>query len=110
MSFDDLLIHPVVIWRSTPGAVDEYNDPTVTWGIVATIDARIVPKSGREIPQANEAGPRSGQFVIYTNPTDVTEADHLVSEEGDVYEVGFVAERSGAELHHLELDATKVYP
>lgn len=109
MSFDSRLIHEVAIARSTAGAVDEYNNPTQVFATLATVPARITTKGGRELAQLNEAGPVQGTFLIFMRPTDVTEGDHLVSATGEVYEIGFVASRSGAALHHLELDATRVW-
>lgn len=110
MTITHLLIHPVAIWRSTPGAVDDYNVPTPTWALHEATIARITPKTGREMAQVNQAGPRAGDYRVYLDPTDVTEGDHIVDAAGRIYEIGFVAERSGEDLHHLELDVTKVYP
>lgn len=109
MSFDSRLIHEVAVNRATAGAVDEWNNPTQVFATLATVPARITTKGGRELAQLNEAGPVKGEFLIFMRPTDVTEGDHLVSATGEIYQIGLVAPRSGASLHHLELDATRVW-
>ena len=109
MSFDGRLIHEVAIERSTDGAVDEYNQPTQVFAALATVPALVQPKSGRELAQLNEAGPVKGTYRVFMRPTDVTEGDHLVTAAGEVYEIGFVANAGGVS-HHLELDATRVWP
>lgn len=104
------LIHTLVIERSTPGSVDEYNQPAQVFAPLATVKALIQPKSGRELAQTNDAGPVRGEYRIFMFPTDVTEGDHLVRQEpAEVYEIGFVANAGGVD-HHLELDAHRVYP
>lgn len=109
MSFDSRLIHSLAIERATPGAVDEYNQPTSTYATVATVAALVQPKSGREVAQLNEAGPTKGLYRVFMRPTDVTEGDHLVTATGEVYEIGFVADAAGLG-HHLELDCDRVWP
>ena len=110
MSFDRLLVHTLAIERATAGAVDDYNQPAQAWATIATVKALIQPKSGRELAQVNEAGPVSGEYRVFMLPTDVTEGDHLVRQTpAEVYEIGFVADAAGIG-HHLELDATRVWP
>ena len=110
MGFDERLIHTVAIERNTPGPVDEWNMPTEVWATIATPQALIQPKSGRERAQQNEAGAVTGQYRVYLRPIDVTEGDHLIHQDGgEVYEIGFVADAAGIG-HHLELDATRVWP
>lgn len=112
MSFDSTLIHRVAIMRPIDGpGVDDYNQPDRSWEALAVVDARIVPKSGRQLEQVNEAGPVRGLFTTYMRPTDVAESDHLVLQStGEVYEIMLVQPRSGAGLHHLELDTSRVWP
>lgn len=109
--FDSRLIHMLVIERATAGAVDEYNNPTQVWATLAVVPGRVQAKSGRELAQLNDAGPVRGEFRVFMRPTDVLESDHLIlSESGEIYEIGFVAPRSGAGIHHLELDCNRVWP
>jgi hypothetical protein len=112
VSFEELLIDDLAIWRSSPGPVDEYNQPTTTFALLAAVAGRVVAKSGREMAQTNQTGPRAGQYRVFMSAgVDVAEGDHIVrGTPPEVYEIGFVAERRGATLHHLELDCTKVYP
>lgn len=112
MSFDSRLRHQVAIMRGTPGAVDEYNQPTITYSAIATVPALIQPRTGREAIQDNEAGPMRGTYQVFMRPADVVEADHLICQDSGVdgiYEIIFVANAAGLG-HHLELDATRVWP
>jgi head-tail adaptor len=110
MSFDSRLVHEVAIERATPGTVDDYNQPSLTYATIATVPALVQPKSGRERAQLNEAGAVKAEYRIYLRPTDITEGDHLIKQDsGEVYEIGFVADAAGIG-HHLEIDATRVWP
>lgn len=100
--------HTVQIQRATPGAVDDYNQPTRTYATLATVQALIQPKSGQELAQLSEAGPVRGQYRVFMAPTDVHEGDRLVH-GSDVYELTFVADAGGAG-HHLECDAERIEP
>lgn len=106
----DLLRDTVAIQRGTPGAVDDYNAPSISYATIATIACLIQPKSGRELGQVNEAGPVRGEYRIFMLPTDVTEGDQIIRQTpAEVYQVGFVAD-AGGQAHHLELDASRVWP
>jgi len=110
MGFDERLIHDVAIERSTAGPVDAWNMPSEVWATIATPAALIQPKSGRERAQQNEAGSVTAEFRIYMRPTDITEGDHLIRQDtGEVFEIGFIADAGGIG-HHLEIDATRVWP
>ncbi len=102
------LHHTVTIQRATPGAVDEYNNPSVTYAPIATVQALIQPKSGTELAALHEGGPVRGRYRIFMYPTDVTEGDHLIS-DNEIYELTFVADAGGAG-RHIELDAERVWP
>lgn len=110
MTFRARLIHTVEIQRATAGAADDYGQPARTFASIGTERCLIQPKSGRELAQVNEAGPVRGEYRVFMLPTDVTEADHLVRQDtAEVFEIGFVADAAGVG-HHLELDASKVWP
>jgi hypothetical protein len=110
VSFADRLLQEVAIMRSTPGAVDEYNMPALSWSTLASVRALIQPKRGLERAQLNEAGAVLGDYRVFMLPTDVTEGDNLVCQDpAGVWQIEFVADAGGVG-HHLEIDATRLTP
>ena len=103
------LHHDVAIYRSTLGAVDDYNQPSETFTLLATEPALIQAKSGVELAQLNNAGVVRGRYRVFMRQTDVAEGDHLVHND-DVFELTFVDSDAGGAGHHMELDAERVYP
>ena len=109
MSFDSRLIHSLVIERATPGAVDEYNQPTLTWTTLATVPGLVQPKRAREVAQLNETGAVRATHTIYLRPTDVTEADRIrvVTGPPGTYQLDGIRDAAGLG-HHLEIDCSTV--
>lgn len=109
MSFDDQLIHRLVIERATDGAVDEYNQPSRTWAALAAVPGLVQPKTVRELAQLNEAGAVVSTETIYLRPTDVLESDRIRfdPDDGRRYQIDGIRDAAGRG-HHLELDCRMV--
>lgn len=110
MSFDSRLIHSLVIERATAGAVDEYNQPTLTWGTLATVPGLVQPKSVREMVQLNESGAVLSTHTAYLRPTTITAADRLRIAAGPMagtYLVDGIRDAAGLG-HHLEIDCHRL--
>ena len=114
MSFDDLLIHELVIWHTAPlvdvdghPVLDGYGKPTVGPAILATVDGRIRPITAREVPLVSEAG-----AVVSTHAGDVYPVAGLTTacwiESGGVrYDIIGIGDAAGAG-HHLALELVAV--
>lgn len=103
-------VHRLELQRSTPGAVDDYNHPTLTWATIATVDGLVQPKNVDELNQANQGGPVTSDHSIFLPAnTDIAEADRLVW-NGETYEIDGIERRQYGQLRHLKLNATKVTP
>lgn len=110
MSFDSLLVHSLVIERATAGAVDEYNQPTLTWATLTTVPGLVQPKSVREVAQLNEAGAVVSTHTAFLRPTDITERDRIAIAAGSMagtYQIDGIRDAAGLG-HHLEIDCRKV--
>jgi head-tail adaptor len=106
MSFDDRLLHALVIERPMDGAVDDYNQPTQTWATLAAVAGLVQPKSAREAAQLNEAGAVLSTHTIYLRPTDLQASDRIVY-GGTYYEITGIRDAAGLG-HHYEVDARVV--
>ncbi len=111
MSFDDRLIHALIIERSTAGVVDDYNQPSQAWTTVATVKGLVQPKDMDEVAQLNEAGAVISDHRIYLLPTDVKGADRIRfdPDDGRRYQIVGVRDEAGIG-HHLRVDARMVQP
>lgn len=110
MSFDDRLIHTLVIERPTDGTVDDYNQPTTTYAALATVPGLIQPKTAREVAQLNQAGAVVSTHTAYLRPTEVQPSDRLLIAAGDMagtYEIDGIRNAAGIG-HHLEADCRMV--
>lgn len=110
MSFDRLLVHSLVIERATPGAVDDYNQPTLSWATLTTVPGLMQPKDAREVAQLNEAGATVSTHTAYLRPTDVAPADRIRIAAGGMagtYQIDGVRNAAGLS-HHLEIDCQMV--
>jgi hypothetical protein len=103
------LHHEVEVYRATAGAVDDYNQPALTFASIATIHALIQSRRGDELALTSEGGPVRGRYRVFVEGLpDIQEGDHLVY-GAEAYELTFV-ENAGGANHHLEIDAERVYP
>lgn len=106
----NLFRHVLVIERATPGAADDYNQPTRTYATLATVPGLIQPKTAREVAQGNEAGAVVSTHTAYLRPTDVQPSDRLRIAAGGMagtYQIDGVRNAAGLG-HHLEIDCRQV--
>lgn len=115
MSFDDRLIHDLVVERATEGPATpgtpeyDYNQTVQTWATLAEVRGLVQPKTAREVAQLNEAGAVVSTFTIYLRPTEIQPADRLRMEpdDGRRWEIDGIRDAAGLG-HHLEVDARLV--
>lgn len=109
MSFDSLLVHELVVERTSSSADDEYGQATSTYATLAEVRGLIQPKSARELAELSQAGPVIATHTVYLRPTDVRAADRIRFEpdDGQRYELTSVRDAAGMG-HHLECDARTV--
>lgn len=97
------LHHTLVIERPTAGARDDYGNPSQTWATLATVKGLVQPKNVRDLAPLSQGGPVVSDMNIYLYPTDLAEADRIVS-DGLTYQVDGVHDEGGAD-HHFRVDA-----
>lgn len=106
MSFDDLLIHTLMIKRlAATGALDEYNQPVMAETTFATVNGLIQPRSSREVALNSQAGAVIGTHVGFVWPLAGLGTDCWVEAAempGIRYDVLSVPDAAG-QAHHLEL-------
>ena len=108
MSFDDLLIHTLVVKRLTDaGGTDDYGQPVTPETTFATVKGRIEPKTASEVALLSQGGAVVSSHVGYIWPlAGLTTADWI--ESGDVrYDITGMPDGGGAG-HHLELELRAV--
>jgi hypothetical protein len=108
MSFDDLLIHDLVIYRNVdPGTEDDWGNPIMAPEVVAEVNGRIRPLTAREVPLFSQGG-----SVVNVEACDLYPVDGLTAacwvESGDVrYDITGILDAAGAG-HHLVLGLVAV--
>jgi hypothetical protein len=110
MSFDSRMRHVLIIERPTDGAVDDYNQPTVTYATLASVPGLVQPKNAREVMQLNQAGAVVSTHTIYLRPTEIQPSDRVRVAAGPMagtYEIDGVRDAAGLG-HHYEIDARMV--
>jgi len=108
MSFDDRLIHSLVVRRNVPtGAVDDYGQPVTAETTVATVAGLVQPRSAREVTLASQAGAAIGTHVGYLRPLAGLTTHDWIEHDGQRYDVVSVADAAGLN-HHLELGLVAV--
>ena len=114
MSFDDLLIHQLVIYRMVAALdtlgdpiLNDHGQPTYAPEVLATVDGRIEPKTAREVALLDQGGAVVSTHTAYIWPlTGLTTACWI--ESGGVrYDITGLPDAGGAG-HHLELDLQAV--
>ena len=72
------MIHRLAIERATAGALDDYGQPSQTWGTVATVPAFVVTKSAKEVALLSQGGAVVSAITIGVPiGTDLDPADRL---------------------------------
>lgn len=102
----NLLRHTLTIERPTDGAVDAYNQPSVTYATFASVPGLVQPKSVREMAQLNQSGATVSAYTAYLRPVWLRPSDRITVATGDMagtYEVDGIRNAAGIG-HHLEVD------
>lgn len=125
MSFDSLMIHPLVL-VSVPlshaeGDLDDYGQPTPGTPVVTPFMGRVYAKSEREVSESQQTGagvadyrirtratidPVGVDYIAHADPEDTTQED---ASDDRRYEIVGVARRNdrGGE-HHLSIECKLV--
>lgn len=119
MSVTDRMIHRIAIERATAGTVDDYGQPTQTWGTASTVPAFIVTKSAKEVALLSQGGAVVSAITIGVPiGTDLDPADRLHHDPAvcpvvgndlpdRLYQTSAVRDASGAGIY-LRADASEV--
>jgi SPP1 family predicted phage head-tail adaptor len=86
-------------------AADGGGGSTKTWAALATVWARVVPKTGRESMEADRVNATSSFLFVIRNRSDVNETCRFVW-AGETYNVRNVR-RTGTRTMYLEIDAER---
>jgi hypothetical protein len=113
------LLHVLTIERVVYGVEDDYGQAARTYATLATVKGLPQPKSLREQAAVHQAGSVIGDWTVFLNPTDITEADRIVHDPAvcghandlpaGIFEPTGVRNAAGVG-HHLEVDARLVDP
>lgn len=86
MSVAHLLTEPLSISRPTEGAVDDYGNPSSTFGTVETVQGRLEQRSSQE--RTNDQNVVSSDWVAFLPPETVVYAtDRIVDQYARTFEV-----------------------
>ena len=114
MSFDDLLIHSLVVKRMAvtldvngDPILDTYNQPVSAPATLATVKGRIRPRTAREVPLTSEAGAVVSTHIGDIRPLAGLGTDCWIESGGVRYDVTGMPDAAGAG-HHLMLDLQAV--
>lgn len=108
MSFDDRLVHTLVVKRAAAtGALDAYGQPVTSTVTVATVPGLIQPRTSRELALASQAGALIGEHVGYLRPLAGLGTDCWIELGGARYDLVSVDDAAGLG-HHLELGLRRV--
>lgn len=114
MSFDDRLLHTLVVKRNGV-TLDGNGDPVLDdWGqsvtaavTVATVPGLIQPRSAREVALASQAGAAIGTHVGYMRPLAGLSTADWIEHDGVRFDIVSVSDAAGLG-HHLELGLVAV--
>jgi Phage head-tail joining protein len=113
VSFDDLLIHQLVIYRNVAAMadgvpiLDEWGNPTSTGAVLATVDGRIRPRTAREVPLASQAGAAISTHIGDLYPVTGLTTACWIESGGVRYDITGISDAAGAG-HHTTLDLMAV--
>lgn len=118
MSIGSRLTHVVDIVRPTDtGSFDDYNQPTVTEAVLASVKASIQPKDAREQQAFSQAGAGISDHTVFLLPTDIKGSDAIEHDPDDCpltrdlpfsrFEIDGIRNAAGIG-HHLEVDVHAV--
>ena len=109
MSFDDRLIHTLVVKRmAATGAFDDYGQPVSAETTVATVKGLIQPLDrAREVALASQAGVVLGEHTGYLRPLAGLGTDCWIEHDGVRFDILSMPDAGGVG-HHLELGLRRV--
>lgn len=114
MSFDDLLIHELVIYRNVAALdvddapiLDDWGNQTYAPAVLATVDGRIRPRTAREVPLASQAGAAISTHIADLYPVTGLTTACWIEHDGQRYDITGISDAAGAG-HHLMLDLVAV--
>jgi len=103
MSFDDRLLHTLVVKRMVAtAAVDDYGQTIPREMTVATVRGLIQPRSARELALTSQAGAVIGEHVGYLRPLAGLGTDCWIEMGGVRFDILSMPDAAG-QGHHLEL-------
>ena len=103
MSFDDLLIHTLVVKRNAAtGTFDDYGQPVTAETTVATVKGLIQPRRAREVALASQAGVVLGELACYLDPLPSLGTDCWIERDGVRFDILSISD-AGGQNHHWEL-------
>ena len=110
MSFDDRLLHTLVVKKMVAGGTfDDYGQPITAETTLATVKGLIQPRSARELALTTNAGATIGEYVGYMRPLTGITTGCWIEYGGDRYDILTMPDAAGLG-HHLELGLQKVTP
>jgi hypothetical protein len=122
VSFDDLLIHSLVIYRNVAAVVpvhdpagptdgdpilDDYGQPTYAPAVLATVAGRIRPRSAREVALVSQGGAAISTHIADLWPVAGITTACWIEHDGQRYDITGINDAAGAG-HHLTLDLVEV--
>jgi hypothetical protein len=114
MSFDDLLIHELVIYRTAPARdvngdpiLDDYGQPTFAPAVLATVDGRIRPMTAKEVPLLTQGGAVVNVSACDLYPVTGLTAACWIERDGVRHDITGILDAAGAG-HHLILGLVAV--
>lgn len=107
MSFSNLLIHIIEIWRNTPVTNDNAGNPKVNYMKLNTVSGRLEELSGK-LFLVDGIQVVSNHILYLPSGTDIKELDHVIY-NGQTYKVIFPRHLdNGIGPDHIEVDLMKV--
>lgn len=122
MSFDDLLIHTLVIYRNVAAVVpahdpaeptdgdpilDDYGQATYAPAVLATVDGRIRPLTAKEVPLLSQGGAVVNVLACDLYPVTGLTAACWIESGGVRHDITGILDAAGAG-HHLILGLVAV--
>jgi hypothetical protein len=114
VSFDDLLIHQLVIMRSAVALdvngdpiLDDWGNSTFTGAVLATVDGRIRPRTAREVPLTSQGGAAISTHIGDLYPVAGLTTACWIEHDGVRFDITGISDAAGSG-HHMTLDLMAV--
>lgn len=107
MSFDTLLTQTVTVTTRTTGAVDDYGNPTESWGNPVEYRARLEHSDSAEA-QGDQLVVTSRYLLILPADATISAGSRVEDEDGNTFEVDGppIKQRTPRGVHHIEARLT----